>query len=109
MSPLASIPIDIVPQTGPAQQISDISAPAVVATLINILLGGAGVISFIYLLLGGWNWIMAGGDKDSLDKARRKVSGSLVGLAIVFSSYALIYLMRTFFGVDLIRVNIEPI
>jgi hypothetical protein len=76
------------------------------ATAINILIGGAGVLSFIFLLYGGVTWIMAGSDKDAVDKSRKRVTQALIGLAVVFSAYALIFIIRVLFQVDLLQFTI---
>ncbi len=78
-------------------------------TLLNVLLGVAGVASFIILLWGGLQWILAGGDKEGTEKARKKITAALIGLAIVFSAYALLYILRALFNVDLIQVELRQI
>jgi hypothetical protein len=78
-------------------------------TLLNVMLGVAGVASFIFLLWGGLQWIMAGGDKEGTEKARKKITAALIGLAIVFSAYALLFILRTLFNIDLIQVNLQTI
>jgi hypothetical protein len=89
--------------------LSGIRPSGLVRTLINILLGGSGITAFLYLLWGGNQWITAGGDKDALDKARRKIVHAIIGLVIVFSSYALIFLASRFFGINVIRLPLNPI
>src|SRR3989338_4852750 len=76
---------------------------------LNFLLGAAGVASFIYLLWGGIQWITACGDKDAVEKARRKILHALIGLTIVFSAYAALFAIRTFFNVNLIQFTISPL
>lgn len=78
-------------------------------TVLNIMLGIAGVASFVILLWGGLQWILAGGDKEGTEKARKKITAALIGLAIVFSAYALLYILRTLFNIDLIQVNLQQI
>jgi hypothetical protein len=78
-------------------------------TVLNFMLGFAGVAAFVSLLLGGLQWILAGGDKEGTDKARKRIVSALIGLAIVFSAYALLFIIRTLFNVDLIQFNIERI
>ena len=78
-----------------------------VAATINILLGVGGVAAFIFLLIGGIQWITAGGDKDALQKAQKKVVQALVGLSIVFSSYAILYIIRVLFQVNLIEITFK--
>jgi hypothetical protein len=79
------------------------------ATVLNVMLGVAGVASFVILLWGGLQWILAGGDKEGTEKARKKITAALIGLAIVFSAYALLYILRVLFGIDLIQVNLQRI
>jgi hypothetical protein len=76
---------------------------------INLMLGAAGVFSFIFLLWGGLQWITAGGDKDAVEKARKKILGALIGLAIVFSSYTALFVLRTWFNVNLIEFQIRQL
>jgi hypothetical protein len=80
-----------------------------VRTAIMTLLGLAGVIAFLYLLWGGIQWITAGGDKDALEKARRKLINALIGLAIVFSAYAILFILRTLFNINLIGWNLNTL
>ncbi|MEK7503883.1 MAG: hypothetical protein AAB550_00035 [Patescibacteria group bacterium] len=63
--------------------------PTMILTAINLILITASVASFIFLLVGALQWIMSGGDKEGLDKAKKRITSALVGLAITFSVYAL--------------------
>lgn len=80
-----------------------------VGSIINLLLGVAGVASFIFLLWGGIQWITAGGDKDAVEKARKKIAQALIGLAIVFSSYVILYVLRTLFNINIIGFTLRPL
>lgn len=82
--------------------IKDLKPSGYVKTGINVLLGVAGVISFFFLLWGGIQWILAGGDKEGTEKARKRITNALIGLAIVFSAYALLFILNALFGVDII-------
>jgi hypothetical protein len=81
----------------------------VVGAAINLILGGAGIVAFIFLLWGGLQWILAGGDKEGTEKARKKITSALIGLAIVFSAYALLFIVRALFGVNIISVNLQQL
>lgn len=67
---------------------------------VNVLLGSAGIIAFFMLLWGGVQWILSGGDKEGVEKARKRITGALIGLAIVFSAYALLYIVTQLFGIN---------
>lgn len=105
---LAQDTIDITP-SGNYAVLNDYKPSQFVTTAINMLLGAGGVMAFIYLLWGGIQWVTAGGDKDGIDKAKRKIMNALIGLAIVFSSYTILYVIRVLFNINLIQLQIKTI
>ncbi|OGD10150.1 hypothetical protein A2397_03850 [Candidatus Amesbacteria bacterium RIFOXYB1_FULL_44_23] len=109
MNNLLADTINLVNTTGPYQNIYGLRPSAYVQTGINMMLGASGVLAFIYLLMGGMQWITSSGDKDAAEKARKKIMYALVGLSITFSSYALLYIVRILFGVNLVQVVINNI
>jgi len=100
--------IDITP-SGAYAPLNSYKPSQFVTTAINMLLGAGGVMSFIYLLWGGVQWVTAGGDKEGIDKAKRKIMNALIGLVIVFSSYTLLYVIRVLFNINLIQLQIKTI
>ncbi len=90
--------IDLVPTTGFGQTVGAFRAQGLLRLGINLVLAVSGLITFFFLLVGGVQWIMAGGDKEGTEKARKRITASLVGLAIVFSTYALAFLIGQVFG-----------
>jgi hypothetical protein len=101
--------INLKDPSGPYSNLYPLRPSGYVRTAINLLLGFAGVLAFLYLLWGGVQWITAGGDKDALDKARKRITQALIGLSIVFSAYAILYIIRVLFNIDLIQVVINNI
>jgi hypothetical protein len=89
--------------------IKNLKPSGFVSTAINLLLGVSGIISFFMLLWGGIQWILAGGDKEGTEKARKRITSALIGLAIVFSAYALIFIIKALFGIDIIKFDLNPI
>ena len=84
----------------PAVKITDIGK--LISSGIQILLIGAGLTAFFYLLMGGFQWITSGGDKAGVDAARQKILAAIIGLVIVFATWALITLLEKFLGVTII-------
>ena len=80
-----------------------------IAAGVNLILVLAGLIAFIWLLWGGLQWILAGGDKEGTEKARKRITAALIGLVVVFSAYAIIQLVGAFIGVNLLQFNIIPV
>ena len=80
---------------------SGYTVPQLVNAGIVLLITVAGVGCFVYLLYGGVQWILAGGEKEGLEKAKKNVTNALIGLVITLSAYALFYIVTLlFFGSD---------
>lgn len=57
------------------------------------------IAAFIFLLLGAVQWITAGGDKEGTEKAKKRITGAIIGLVILLLAYAiLIFVGSLFFG-----------
>ncbi len=73
------------------------------ASIINVGLDLA-VIAAIFvclfvLILGGFQWILSQGDKQKVAQARQRIAFSIIGLIVVFTSFMIITILYTFFGV----------
>lgn len=73
---------------------------------LKLVLLVAALVFFFILVLGGVHWIMSGGDKGKTEAARNQITAALVGLVIIFSAWAILQLINTFFGVDLFQLTI---
>lgn len=67
---------------------------------ISLLL--AALLTFAYLIYGGLQWIMSGGDKTKYEAARDRITAALIGLAIVAAAWALMKLIEYFFGISIL-------
>ncbi|MDO8488219.1 MAG: hypothetical protein Q7S31_02795 [bacterium] len=101
--------VDLTKISDQYKDLSNVNAQGVLSFVINGLLIVAGLIAFLFLLWGGVQWILAGGDKEGTEKARKRITNALVGLAIVFSAYALAYLVNAVFSVNILQFNIPKI
>lgn len=67
--------------------------------LVNIIswaLGLLGIIAVIMILIGGFQWLISGGDEDRVATAKRTISSAIVGLLIILLSWALVhFVIRT--------------
>lgn len=109
MSKLLALEDTIQINTTTYETIADLKPSVYIKGAINILLGVAGIISFVFLLWGGIQWILAGGDKEGTEKARKRITNALIGLAVVFSAYAILFILRALFDIDLIQLNLQPL
>jgi hypothetical protein len=73
-----------------------ISNTLVVLTVI------AGLAFVLYFLLGGLNWITAGGDKGKIDKAKGMMTGGATGLIIIVLSYSITWIVSAALGLNIL-------
>ncbi len=62
----------------------------------------AGLAFLGYLLFGGFRWLTAGGDTKATGDARNIILHALVGLTIIASSFIVIRIIESVFGIILI-------
>jgi hypothetical protein len=61
----------------------------------------AGLAAILYLLLGAFEWITSGGNKENVEKARNKIQAAVLGLIIIFLVLSLVVLVENIFNVGL--------
>jgi len=57
--------------------------------IINVALGFLGIIAVIIVLIGGFKWMIAGGDETKTKEARGWIVSGIIGLAIILSGWAI--------------------
>lgn len=59
----------------------------------------AAIFALFIILRGGIQWIASGGEKGKVEQARMRIIYGILGLLLVFVSYAIINLVLGLFGV----------
>ncbi len=59
------------------------------ANIINVALGFLGIIAVVVVLIGGFKWMIAGGDESKTKEARGWIVSGIIGLAIILSGWAI--------------------
>jgi len=57
--------------------------------IINIVLGLLGILATVIVLVGGFKWMTSGGNRDTVDEAKKLLSAGIIGLVIILSAYAI--------------------
>ncbi|MCK4968253.1 MAG: hypothetical protein KAS12_04300, partial [Candidatus Aenigmarchaeota archaeon] len=52
-------------------------------------LGLLGLIALIIIIIGGFQWMTAGGNKEKVETARKLMINGLIGLVIIVFSYVI--------------------
>lgn len=71
-----------------------------VITLMTVL----GGLFFLYqCLMGGFSWLNAAGDQKKVQEARDRITQGVIGLLLIVGSYAIVGLIGTIFGLDILN------
>ncbi|HOX60752.1 MAG TPA: pilin [Candidatus Magasanikbacteria bacterium] len=62
---------------------------ATVASIIKVAMGLLGIVAVVIILIGGFEWMTAGGSDDKVGEAKKRILYGVIGLAIIMSAYAL--------------------
>lgn len=101
--------IDLTKDLGSLQGVNNLSIGGMVSGFLSLILIVAGLAFFFILVVGGIKWIVSGGDKAHTEGARNQITAALVGLVIVFSAWAIAKLIDSFFGINILNLNIQSI
>ena len=74
-----------------------------IAQLWKTIITVGGLAFLLYLVWGGIEYMMAGGDKGKTEEAKHKITNSLIGLAILVASFAIIFFIGAALKIDLLK------
>ena len=72
----------------------------------GMVLALAGIVLFIFLLIGGFRFITSGGDPKAVDSAKKTITYAVGGLVVMLLSYLFLLIIRQVTGVDVTKFNI---
>ena len=98
--------INIVPG-GQWTNLGTVTFASIVSAIVIFILIVAALVFFFMLVIGGIRYITSGGDKSATESARGQITAALIGLVIVFAAWAIINLINIFFGINILRLNIQ--
>jgi hypothetical protein len=59
------------------------------------------ILAFVFILIGGIQWITAGGDKIAAGNARDRITAAVVGLVIIMAAFGITLLVTAALGVNI--------
>ena len=61
-----------------------------VIAIIQWVLGLIGLVAVVLILYGGFTWMTAGGNEEKVEKAKKIITGAVIGLVIVLIAWAIV-------------------
>lgn len=74
-----------------------------ISNVVGALTVIASLFFIFYFVMGGLNWVTAGGDKGKVDKARDQMVQGVIGMIVIVISYGLLGVIGQFVGLDLLN------
>lgn len=66
----------------------------VIIAVIRLLLGLAGAVGVIFLVIGGYQYITSRGNEEGMEKAKRTIMGAIVGIVIIVLAFAIVNIIN---------------
>lgn len=70
---------------------------------LRVLLFIGALLTFGYLIWGGFDWILSQGDSGKVEAARKKITHAIIGLMLLASAAAIFFLVQSFLGIDVLK------
>lgn len=88
----------------------DVTVLAVYITNFVKIMFIVGTISlFFMLLLGAFEYVTAGGEKDKVGNSTKRMSNAIIGIILMLSAYAIFRLINTVFGINILNLEVPVI
>lgn len=76
--------------------------PTIVSRVLDVVLGGAALVSVIYIIIGGFSYITSAGNAEKVGKATQTITYAVIGLVVVALAFAIkSYAIRLITGGDI--------
>lgn len=89
--------------------LSQVTLEGLISAAVNIVLIVASLLFVFNFLIGGLKFIVSGGNKEKMSEAKNQIVSAIVGIIIVFSTFAIVRLVGNFFGVDFTTFEIPTL
>lgn len=73
------------------------------SNLWRAVIVAGGLALLLYLVWGGLEWIMAGGDKTKVEDARSKITQGIIGMAVLSATVAIAIFLSEVLQLDLLN------
>lgn len=74
--------------------------------IVGVALEFAGIVLFIMLIVGGFNYITSGGNPQQAEAAKKTITFAIFGIILLVISFLILRLIYQFTGVDVTQFKI---
>ena len=78
---------------------------ALVTLVLPTIMWIAGMLLFGYLIMGGFKYLMSGGDDKAIMEGKKIITNAFLGMLIVFTSFWALRLVESLLGINVTGFN----
>ena len=71
--------------------------PDYIGTALGVLTGFIGILFLLLMIYGGFKWMLARGNEQEVDKAKKILTAAIIGLIVVLAAYGITALVGQFY------------
>lgn len=86
----AGAQVTIDPALGPTFGLGTADLENTVIRIVQWVLGFLGLVAVIMILIGGFQWMTAGGNEEKVASAKKIISAAVIGLIVVLLAWAIV-------------------
>jgi len=75
----------------------------IISALLPYIFAIAGIILFVFLVMGGFGLLTSGGDPEKAKNAQARITSALIGFLIIFLAYWLTQILEVIFGISIFQ------
>jgi len=102
VAPVYAESITLTNDSSSFKNLENLTVSGIISGAISLALIVVALVFFFILVFGGLKWVTSGGDEKKVGEARSQITNALIGLAIVFAAWAIMKLIGTVFGIDIL-------
>lgn len=95
IAPLAASAQFNLPTAGNTNLPSEENVNDFIISIINILLGIVGLIAVLFLIIGGFRYVTAGGNEESAESGKKTIINAIIGIVIVILAFVIVRVVAT--------------
>lgn len=82
------------------------SLETVFSNLISVVIGLLGIVTFVMILIGGFQYLISAGDAKKTEAAQATLTKGVIGLVLAVASYFIILAIEKFTEVSLLNFSV---
>ena len=76
------------------------------SNVVSVILGFGGIVLFILLLVGGFNYLTSGGDPKKIEGAKATLTYAIIGIVVLVLAFLILRLIETLTGAKVTEFQI---